>query len=75
MPALAAVFWAMKGLAPTRLMLAGAGAGLLAGSLAALVYTVYWVEMAAPLWAVWYVTGILVPAAVRGALGPILLRW
>jgi hypothetical protein len=74
-PALAAVFWAMKGLAPTRLMFAGAGAGLLAGSLAALVYTVYWVEMAAPLWAVWYVTGILVPAAVGGALGPILLRW
>jgi len=74
-PTLAAVFWAMKGLAPTRLVLAGAGAGLLAGSLAALVYTVYCVEMAAPLWAVWYVIGILVPVTIGGGLGPALLRW
>jgi hypothetical protein len=70
-PTLAAVFWAMKGLAPTRLVLAGAGAGLLA----ALVYTVYCVEMAAPLWAVWYVIGILVPVTIGGGLGPALLRW
>ena len=37
-PAFVAAMWAMQGLAPTRLRLAGAAAGLLAGALGALVY-------------------------------------
>ncbi len=74
-PTFLTVFWAMKGLAPTRLVLAGIGAGLLAGAQAASVYTVYCVEMATPFWAVWYMLGILAPAALGGVLGPALLRW
>lgn len=74
-PTFIAIFWAMRGLAPTRLVLAGAGAGLLAGAQAALVYTLYCVEMAPPFWGVWYVLGMLVPTVVGGMLGPRLLRW
>ena len=41
LPLLAAALWAVKGLAPTRLALAGASAGLLAGALGALVYALH----------------------------------
>lgn len=75
LPLFAAAFWAMKGLAPTRLALAGAGAGLLAGGLAAAVYTFHCIEMAAPFLAVWYVLGMAIPAIVGAMLGPRLLRW
>jgi hypothetical protein len=74
-PAFVAVLWAMKGLAPTRLRLAGAGAGLLAGALGALVYTLHCPELAAPFLGVWYVLGILIPAAFGAVVGPRVLRW
>ena len=75
LPLFVAAFWAMKGLAPTRLALAGAGAGLLAGAVAAVVYTFHCPEMKAPFLAVWYVLGMVIPAVVGAALGPRLLRW
>jgi hypothetical protein len=74
-PIFAAVFWAMRGLAPTRLALAGAGAGLLAGSLGALVYALHCPESAAPFMAVWYVLGIAMPTLVGALMGPRWLRW
>ncbi|MFY3383744.1 NrsF family protein [Paracidovorax sp. MALMAid1276] len=74
-PAFAAGFWALRGAAPTRLAWAGAGAGLLAGALGALVYALHCPEMAAPFLAVWYVAGIAIPTAVGALLGPRLLRW
>jgi hypothetical protein len=74
-PVFIAVLWAMKGLAPTRLRLAGGAAGLLAGATGALVYTLHCPELAAPFLAVWYLLGMLVPAAVGLLLGPRLLRW
>jgi hypothetical protein len=74
-PLFAATFWAMKGLAPTRLALAGAGAGLLAGALAALVYALHCPESAAPFLAVWYVLGISIPTVAGALLGPRVLRW
>lgn len=74
-PALVAALWAMKGLAPTLPVLAGAAAGLLAGAGGALVYTLYCSEMAAPFLSVWYVAGMLIPAAGGALLGPLLLRW
>ena len=74
-PVFAAVFWAMRGLAPTRLALAGAGAGLLAGSLGALVYALHCPESAAPFMAVWYLLGIAIPTLVGAAMGPRWLRW
>ena len=75
LPVLVATLWAMKGLAPTRLALAGAAAGLLAGALGALVYALHCPEMEAPFLGVWYVAGMLIPAAAGALLGPIVLRW
>ena len=74
-PVFAAALWAMKGLAPTRLALAGAAAGLLAGAVAALVYALHCPEMEAPFLGVWYVAGMLIPAAAGALLGPLVLRW
>ena len=51
-PPFGALLWAMKGLAPTRLALAGAAAGLLAGAVGALVYTLHCPEMESPFLAV-----------------------
>lgn len=74
-PAFAAVMWAVKGLAPTRLRFAGFAAGLLAGALATLAYCLHCPENEAPFLAVWYVIGMLIPAGVGAWLGPSLLRW
>ncbi len=75
LPVFCGVLWAMQGLAPTRLRLAGASAGLLAGSVGALVYSLHCPELAAPFLAFWYLLGILVPTALGAALGPRLLAW
>ena len=74
-PVFAAALWAMKGLAPTRLALAGAAAGLLAGAVAALVYALHCPEMEAPFLGVWYVAGMVIPATAGALLGPFVLRW
>lgn len=74
-PAFGAVMWAMKGLAPTRLRLAGAGSGLLAGALGTLAYCLHCPETAAPFIGFWYLLGMLIPTAVGALLGPRLLRW
>jgi hypothetical protein len=74
-PVLVAVLWAMKGLAPTRLRLAGGAAGLLAGAAGAFVYALHCPEMAAPFLGVWYLLGMLIPTAAGALLGPRLLRW
>lgn len=74
-PVFAAAMWAMKGLAPTRLTLAGGAAGLLAGSVSAAVYSLHCPEMEAPFLAIWYVLGMLIPTIAGAVLGPRLLRW
>jgi hypothetical protein len=75
LPALAASFWAMKGLAPTRPGWAGAFSGLVAGATGALVYCLHCPEMAAPFVGTWYVLGIALPAIAGRVMGPLLLRW
>ncbi len=75
LPALVAALWAMTGLAPTRLRLAGAAAGLLAGAVGALVYALHCPELAAPFLGIWYVAGIALAAAVGALVGPRVLRW
>ena len=70
-----AVFWAARQFAPTRLRTASAVAGLFAGAAAATVYAAHCTEMQAPFLAVWYVLGMLIPAALGWAVGPKLLRW
>ena len=74
-PTFACVFWAIRGFAPTRLRLAGAAGGLLAGSMATLAYSLHCPEMSVAFWAVWYVLGMLIPTAVGALFGPRLLRW
>lgn len=74
-PAFIALLWALRGLAPTRLRLAGAIAGFAAGALGALIYTIHCPELAAPFLGVWYVLGMLIPALVGALIGPRVLRW
>lgn len=74
-PVFVAVVWALKGLAPTRLRLAGAAAGMLSGATGALVYCLHCPEMEAPFLGFWYLLGMLIPAAVGALSGRLLLRW
>jgi hypothetical protein len=75
LPTLAATFWALRKLAPTRLTLAGAGAGLFAGAAGAFVYCFHCTEEAAPFIAIWYTLGIGAVTAIGALLGRTLLRW
>jgi hypothetical protein len=75
LPALAAAFWAVRGLAPTRLRAAGFAAGLLAGSLGAFGYALSCPEVSPAFVAVWYTLGIGLTGAVGAGLGPRVLRW
>lgn len=75
LPLAAALVWAMRGLAPTRLRVAGLAAGLLAGAAGAMVYSLHCPELEAPFLAIWYALGMLVPAGVGAWLGPRLLHW
>ncbi|WP_349972381.1 DUF1109 domain-containing protein [Pseudomonas caspiana] len=74
-PGFIAAFWALRGLAPTRLRMAGACCGMLAGALGCLAYCLHCPEMEVPFWAVWYFLGMLLPTALGALAGPWLLRW
>ena len=74
-PTFAAVFWAVRGLAPTNLRAAGAASGLFASALATVAYSLHCPEMSPAFWSIWYVIGMLLPAGVGAWLGPRLLRW
>lgn len=75
LPTFVAVIWAVKGLAPTRLRLAGAAAGLVAGAMGAVVYSLHCTEMGAPFLGSWYLLGVLTPTIIGTLIGPRLLRW
>jgi hypothetical protein len=75
LPALAALLWAMRGLAPTRPRAAGFAAGLLAGALGAGAYALACTELAMSFVAAWYTLGMLVTGALGALLGPRLMRW
>ncbi len=74
-PVFVGVIWVLRGLAPTRLALAGAAAGLLAGAAGATVYGLYCQETTAAFVATWYTLGIAACAALGAAAGRWLLRW
>jgi hypothetical protein len=74
-PLFTAILWVLRGLAPTRLRLAGAAAGFAAGSLGALVYSLHCPELAAPFLGTWYLLGVLIPTSLGAWLGPRLMRW
>jgi hypothetical protein len=75
LPTLVATFWALRRMAPTRLGLAGFGAGLFAGALGAFVYSFHCTEGSAPFIGIWYSLGILSTAAIGAFLGRSVLRW
>lgn len=74
-PVYVGLVWAFRRLAPTRLRLAGFGAGIMAGAVGASVYALYCTENAAAFLATWYTLGILASGAIGALLGPRLLRW
>lgn len=75
LPVLAALLWALRQLAPTRPALAGAVAGVMAGNVAASVYSLHCTETSFAFFALWYVAGIAA-VSVLGALGgQRFLRW
>jgi hypothetical protein len=75
LPSLATAMHAMKALAPTRLVLAGAGAGLLAGAQGLLVFSLYCSDMALPFWGIGYALALAVTSGIGAALGRNYLRW
>ena len=75
LPSFAAALWAMKGMAPTRLGLSGAAAGLLAGAMGAAVYALHCTEMEPVFLGAWYLLGMLVPAGLGALVGRWILRW
>lgn len=74
-PAFIALLWVMKTLAPTRLALAGASAGLLAGAVGAAAYALYCPETGVAFLGIWYLAGMLIPTTLGAIIGPRLLRW
>ncbi|MGZ6040311.1 MAG: DUF1109 domain-containing protein, partial [Phenylobacterium sp.] len=75
LPLLAGAVWAVRGLAPTRLGLAGLAAGGAAGAISAAIYGFHCNETAAPFVAIWYTAGMAIVAALGGVVGSRLLRW
>jgi hypothetical protein len=74
-PAFVAVFWAIRGLAPTRLRLTGAAGGMLAGTIATMAYCFHCPEMSVAFWAVWYLLGMALATLIGALLGPRFLQW
>jgi len=74
-PAFAACFWLLRRMAPTRPMLAGLAAGLLASGLGATVYGFFCQETGAAFTAIWYTSAMLIWPALGALLGWRLLRW
>ncbi len=67
--------WAVRKAAPTNLVRTGAVAGLIAGGVSAMAYSLHCTDDSLPFVAVWY-GGTIVLCTFAGAiLGPRLLRW
>jgi hypothetical protein len=75
LPTLALALLAIRSLAPTRLSLAGAAAGLFAGGVAAAAYGLHCTESSPAFLATWYSLGMALSAAVGALAGPWALRW
>jgi hypothetical protein len=75
LPLFAGAFWSLSKLAPTRPIVAGTMAGLLAGAFGAWIYAFHCDESAAPFVVIWYTLGIAAVGALGGALGRFVLRW
>lgn len=74
-PIFLGLLWSFQRLAPTRLRMAGAAAGLAAGAWSATLYCLHCPEVSALFVLTWYSLGIGLAAAIGALLGPHLLRW
>lgn len=75
LPIFGGFLWAIRALAPTRLRLAGAMAGLSAGGFAATLYGFACQETSALFVLTWYSLGIVAPMLIGSIIGPRVLRW
>lgn len=75
MPLLIGAFWVLRGLAPTRLTVAGAAAGIAAGAIGSVIYSFHCTESAMPFVAIWYTLGVLIPGLIGAVAGRFFLRW
>lgn len=75
LPGLALLLLALRRATPTRPTLAGAMAGLLAGALGAMAYTLSCLNDGAGFVSLWYSLGILLSSAIGAMAGRRLLAW
>jgi hypothetical protein len=74
-PTAAAMLWLLRGFAPTRLGLAGAAIGALAGGVGAVAYAMYCPTDSIAFVTTWYVLGIALSAALGALIVSRFLRW
>jgi hypothetical protein len=74
-PVMAALLLVARGFAPTRLTLAGAALGGLAGAIAAVAYSWFCPIDSVAYVATWYLAAVLLCAGLGAALGRWTLRW
>lgn len=74
-PVAVALLFVARGLSPTRLTLAGAAVGGLAGAIAAVAYSWFCPVDSVAYVATWYLAAILLCAGLGAILGRWLLRW
>lgn len=75
LPALLAILFALRTLAPTRLKQAGWASGFLAGGLGALGYALACPESSPTFVAIWYTLGIFLTGLIGRLIAPLALRW
>jgi hypothetical protein len=75
LPIMIAVLLALRAGAPTRPALAGAVAGLLAGSLSALLYAIHCTDDSPLFVALWYGMALAIVTLAGAAAGRLFLRW
>ena len=74
-PIFVGLLWAFRALAPSRLGVAGAMAGMASGACAATIYGFHCPEVSATFVLTWYSLGIAAAAAFGALVGPRLMRW
>lgn len=75
LPMLGLGLWTVRGMAPTRPVLAGFATGLFSGGVAATVYGLHCPEHTFTFVALWYSLGVLALAALGAVIGRWALRW
>jgi hypothetical protein len=75
LPVLACALWAVRGLAPTQLRVAGAAAGVLSGAAGAFIYSFHCTETAITFLALWYCLGVVAVGVAGYVAGRVALRW